>query len=256
MDSKLTDLDKVHNMQNALIAYATGSKADFDYAKERKELLSILAIDSKIPSFVKHCNNLDQYWGFISSKFAKYKERRTYIWNEFSPLIEYLEASSVSPSDEHIDTGLKELESDQVHAVWQKALERKTTDPEGAITTAKTLLETVCKHILDDATISYSSKTDLPKLWSKCAAHLNLSPSQHSEQAFKAILQGCHTIVQYLGTIRNQISDAHGQGRRPIKPKPRHAELAVNVAGAMVSFLVQTWKEREEQAQRAEARET
>jgi hypothetical protein len=31
----------------------------------------------------------------------------------------------------------------------------------------------------------------------------------------------------------------------PIKPKPRHAELVVNLAGAMASFLVSTWDERQ-----------
>ncbi len=29
-------------------------------------------------------------------------------------------------------------------------MERRATDPEGAITAARTLLETVCKHILDE----------------------------------------------------------------------------------------------------------
>jgi hypothetical protein len=29
-----------------------------------------------------------------------------------------------------------------------------------------------------------------------------------------------------------------------VKPKARHAELAVNLAGTMAAFLVATWKER------------
>ncbi|WP_368854819.1 abortive infection family protein [Methylosinus sp. Ce-a6] len=52
------------------------------------------------------------------------------------------------------------------------------------------------------------------------------------------------SVVNHLGAIRNKIGDAHGRGRRPVKPKPRHAELAVNLAGTMASFLVSTWKER------------
>jgi len=53
--------------------------------------------------------------------------------------------------------------------------------------------------------------------------------------------------VNRLGTLRNKISDSHGQGRRPVRPKARHAELAVNLAGTMVAFLVATWKDREGQ---------
>jgi hypothetical protein len=50
--------------------------------------------------------------------------------------------------------------------------------------------------------------------------------------------------VNELGSLRNRISDAHGHGRRPVKPAPRHAELAVNLAGAVSAFLVATWSER------------
>jgi len=30
-----------------------------------------------------------------------------------------------------------------------------------------------------------------------------------------------------------RLGDSHGKGRSPVKPAPRHAELAVNLAGAM-----------------------
>jgi hypothetical protein len=41
------------------------------------------------------------------------------------------------------------------------------------------------------------------------------------------------------------IGDAHGQGKLAIKLKARHAELVVNLAGTMASFLVSTWDERQ-----------
>jgi hypothetical protein len=47
------------------------------------------------------------------------------------------------------------------------------------------------------------------------------------EGVFKAILGNCQAVVNNLGAIRNRVGDAHGQGRRPVKPKARHAELAV-----------------------------
>lgn len=115
--------------------------------------------------------------------------------------------------------------------------------PEGAITAARTLLETVCKLILDDVGLAYSDD-DLPKLYGKVARALNLAPSDHTEDAFKQILGGCWSVVNGLGTLRNRISDAHGQGARPVRPAPRHADLAVNLAGAMAAFLVETWRAR------------
>lgn len=76
------------------------------------------------------------------------------------------------------------------------------------------------------------------------AEALNLAPHQHQEKLFKAILGNCQSIVNSLGAIRNKIGDAHGSGRRPVKPRPRHAELAVNLAGTMTAFLIATLKER------------
>jgi hypothetical protein len=136
------------------------------------------------------------------------------------------------------------MDSGYVQETWRKALDRRATDAEGAITAARTLLETVCKHILDSAGESYDDAAELPKLYSQTATHLNLSPSQHSEQLFKQVLGGCQTVVAGLGAIRNRHSDAHGKGSSGLKPAPRHAELAVNLAGAMATFLLQTWEAR------------
>jgi hypothetical protein len=102
----------------------------------------------------------------------------------------------------------------------------------------------VCKHILDEYGIAYDEKDDLPKLYGLTAEQLKLSPSQHTEQIFKQILGGCKSVVEGLGALRNKLSDAHGKGKKSAKPSPRHAELAVNLAGSMATFIVSTWEKR------------
>src|SRR5580700_10308227 len=47
----------------------------------------------------------------------------------------------------------------------------------------------------------------------------------------RPLLYKCLAIARFTSAIRNTIGDAHGQGRLAIKPKPRHAELVVNLAG-------------------------
>jgi hypothetical protein len=70
----------------------------------------------------------------------------------------------------HIAAISATLEAFDPHAAWQKALDRRLTDPEDAITAPVMLLEIVCKHILDEASASSVDDTDLPKLW---ASHGN-----------------------------------------------------------------------------------
>ena len=61
-------------------------------------------------------------------------------------------------------------------------------------------------------------------------------------QRYGDISQWKDGINNGLGTLRNKHGDAHRAGSRSIKPKPRHAELAVNLAGTMAIFLVQTYE--------------
>jgi hypothetical protein len=112
------------------------------------------------------------------------------------------------------------------------------TEPEGAITMARTLLETVCKHILDDAGIAYDEKDDLPKLYFLTSKHLRLAPSLYADE-LRRIFGGCASVVEGLGALRNRAGDAHGKGKQHAKPSPFLAEYAVNLAGASALFLVQ-----------------
>ncbi len=107
------------------------------------------------------------------------------LWDAFRPLIDYLEGQDRSPGIAPITAVIEQFDPDNVHAAWQKALDRRVSDPEGAITAARMLLETVCKHILDETQTSYPDDADLPKLWALAAENVNLAPHQHQETVFK-----------------------------------------------------------------------
>jgi hypothetical protein len=192
--------------------------------------------------FVFVCRDLSEFWGFIKPKFRTYAERREYLRDEFDPLLTMLETESRTPSDAAIKITVQAISSSYIQDAWQKALDRRSTDAEGAITAARKLLESVCKHILDEVNVTYEDGADLLKLYSLTATQLNLSPSQHTEQLFKQLLGGCQSVVQGLGAMRNRHSDAHGKGALGTTPASLHAELAVNLSGSMATFLLQTWE--------------
>lgn len=150
-----------------------------------------------------------------------------------------------SPADEAISATLAAFDPTQVHARWAVALERRAAEPEGAITLARTLLEDVCKWILHQAEETWQEGDDLPTLYRKLAKILKLAPDDHTEQVFKQILGSCQSVVESLGALRNKLGDAHSAGPRRARPHARHAELAVNLSGAMATFLVSTWEARQ-----------
>ena len=235
--------DRIEYFQNALIAQATGGNADDGhYQLIRKEVLDNPTISNLLPCWVRVNRNLSQFWQYIKHEHDNYADRRQHIWNAFNPILELLESGGTHPAQKSISEVLEKFDSENIHYAWGKALERKSTDPEGAITISRTILESICKHILDDKEVSYNATSiELSELYKLTAKELNLAPEQHGEQVFKQILGGCSGIVNGLGSLRNKLGDAHGQGKKPVKPQARHAELSVNLAGSMALFLVSTY---------------
>ena len=238
-------LAKVESMKSILVSHATGTLCDDEeYKALRKELLSYPRLKAKLPIFLQSCRNLNEFWSFIKPMFDHYHERRDYLREQFDPVLTMLESEANGPGDEAVSAMLTVVDSAHVQDAWKKALERRDSDPEGAITSARTLLEAVCKYILDEEGEQYDDKEDLPKLYKLTANRLNLAPDQHTEQIFKQILGGCQTVVEGLGAVRNRLSDSHGRSKAAVKPAPRHAQLAVNLAGTMATFLIATWEAR------------
>ena len=236
-------INRVESLKQMLVSSATGGNGDgAEYRKLRQELMAIPRIAQMLPRFVTDCRDLAEFWDFIKNEDSTYAGRRQYLRSEFAPLLAMLEAESTAPSDTAITATVISVSSINIQDTWHKALERRSVDPEGAVTLARTLLESVCKHILDASGTPYDDGADMPKLYSLTAKQLNLSPSQHTEQLFKQILGGCQTVVEGISALRNRHSDAHGKGTTGTKPAPRHAELAVNLSGAMATFLLQTWE--------------
>ena len=243
-EDPLVQLETLHNI---MTSRATGGPADdVEYRRLRAELLDNHTVAPFLPRFVATCRDVSQFWSYIKRTADGYEPRRQYLSAEFAPVYAKLEGRGTSPADREVSDALAAFDVDSVHAVWARAIGRRADDPEGAITSARTLLETVCKHILDEAAQTYDPTMELPKLYRLTVLQLNLAPDQHQEAIFKQILGGCQTVVEGLGAVRNRLGDAHGKGRLAAKPSARHAELAVNLAGAMATFLVQTWADRPE----------
>lgn len=87
-----TKFDKVNYLVNLLVSHATGGKAEnAEYEVLRREFLSDNEISHLIPDFVRTNRDLSSFWGFIKNKYGTYAERRTFISQQFTPLLDILE---------------------------------------------------------------------------------------------------------------------------------------------------------------------
>lgn len=87
-----TPLDKANYLATLLSSRACGGNADTnEYSALRQDLLSMPEIEDLVPSFVRQNRDLTSFWHFIQHKFPSYKERRTFISEQFTPLLDFLE---------------------------------------------------------------------------------------------------------------------------------------------------------------------
>lgn len=246
-------LDAADRLKTQVLAIGTeGSYSDGWYRPDRESVIGCEEIQHLIPKILRNCRttgDVSNHLKGVASGNGSWAARRAYTNDEFAPLLNFLEeqvrAVKKAPHAKAVDDYLSALNSGEVSNLWQKALGRCGNDPEGAITAARSLVESACKHILDELTVSYKDSDDAPTLYKKVAKELNLAPDQHAEQVFKQVLSGASNIVGGMAAVANEYGDRHGGGKGKGKPLPRHARFVVNVAGSVTAFLVDSWSERE-----------
>jgi len=148
-------------------------------------------------------------------------------------------ASASDELDRELGLTLTSFDAEHVSRFWQKCLDRKSSDPDGAITVARSMLESVCKHILNSRSIPFDHTSNLPSLFHATLDCLSLAPRQQTDDAFRRLLGNCQSIVNGLASVRNDIGDAHGKVDGELTASQFEAEFAVNLAASVATFVLQ-----------------
>jgi hypothetical protein len=120
-----------------------------------------------------------------------------------------------------------------VQRLWTKAKARAANDPDGAITAARAMLESLCKILINEAGESFTNRDDLPTLYGK--AVFKLAPGQQTEAEYKKLAGSCAGTMDAIKNIRNREGDSHGG---PQAAELLQAKFVVNITGSLVEFLI------------------
>jgi hypothetical protein len=251
--------------------------ADGDIEKVRKILLHRQRVD--LAELLKHSvSRID-----VSFTYGSYLFSRLSTFEIYSPIEDHERLSNLSENDKkaildavleiyppkayspeitniqfYIDVdlepehetisckGLKEVGFEYIKEQIEKCEEKiMKRDYDGAITNARTLVESVCLFILEESKIPYESDGNLLKLYKEVYKVLKMDPAMYQDESFKQILSGIMSVINGLCSLRNVMSDAHGRSKtKYYKPADRHAILAVNVSKVISEFLYASWKSR------------
>lgn len=136
---------------------------------------------------------------------------------------------------------LDKISFEYIHEQIQKC-DSKIADKDfdGAITNARTLVESICLFILESKTgQAQDYDGNLIKLHKLVASCLKMSPGDYDDANLKHILSGVFSIINGVSGLRNTFSDSHGTApsKKTYKIDERHAILTVNLAKTISEYL-------------------
>ena len=136
---------KVEALLNGLIAAVTGGEfSNENYQRLRREYFAISRVEEQLPAaFCEHAAILMPS-GASSNPFnPRWEGRRKYLRDAFEPALSILTSEADYPTDDNIYKTIARLDSEHIAEAWRKALDGRNVNPEGAITAARTLVESV-----------------------------------------------------------------------------------------------------------------
>ncbi|WP_282777451.1 abortive infection family protein [Nocardia sp. CC201C] len=122
-------------------------------------------------------------------------------------------------------------------------------DPELAIGTAKELVETTCKTVLEAIGVQVEKKWDVPQLLRETTKQLQLAPdtvaaTTAAADSIKRVLGSLGNIAVGVAELRNSYGTGHGKTNGTGGLGPRHARLVVGAASTLSVFLFETYNDR------------
>lgn len=228
----------------SLIAYLNSAT----YSEREKLLLDLFHYyeDNMQHEYDKGYENFFCYNG--------YDERYARIYQKCKGIVERIEGTS-SVISQTADNLKRKFSSEYMTQQIELMVSMQATNPTNAIGTAKELIESCCKTILDEMGIPWSKTDDVPQLTNKTLDALNLLPSniQSTDQradAIKAILGNLRAIPSKLAEIRNPFGSGHGKSASFKGLEERHAKLAVGSSITFVDFVWSTYENQKQTGQK------
>lgn len=124
---------------------------------------------------------------------------------------------------------------------FERASSKAEHEPREAVSAAANILESLCKHYIQDRGLTMPTKQVLGDLWNVVRKDLGFDPGQVADDDLRLILTGLIQVVHGLAAFRTHASSAHGAGPKAYRLSPRHSRLAVHAAHTATLFILESW---------------
>lgn len=146
----------------------------------------------------------------------------------------------------HLSASAAKLNAPELDRQLSRMRDSVESDPALTLGTAKEIIETACKTILEEHGQESDGAWDIGRLVKETREVLGLLPSDIPEatkgaETIKRLLANLGAVAQGLAELRNLYGTGHGRSAKPRRGiEARHARLAAGAASALVTFLLET----------------
>jgi hypothetical protein len=206
------------------------------------DVRKVLTVYENVLNQLEEADNEYAQTPFKSLKKWIEKDGFHYSAGKLTPILKHQDLQVISDAAATFD-------APELHRQIQRLQNAVEEDPALAIGTAKELVETTCKTILDARRIQYSENDDLAKLVKQARKALGLIPENiphaaKGAESIRRLLSNLGGIAQSMCELRNLYGTGHGEAGSTKGLSPRHARLAVGKAVTLATFLFETHQER------------
>jgi Abortive infection C-terminus len=222
------------------------SQPDNENYQKCRIIVKRLAKEKEVvpPTFIRDCRTIFEVVDFLmhDSTQGSIPAMNSHVSRSLNEYIDYLEDEQIDVKIMHVKATVPEkLTYSTILESIEKCENRiNTGDYSGAVTIAKTLVEGVCKEILENfPQVEVKKNIKLPALFSLVRDNLSLNPGDPKlDNSLKQVITGLNSIVNGISEVRNSHGDSHPSTD---KLKEHHALVVVNSAKTVVNFLFGTY---------------
>jgi hypothetical protein len=183
-------------------------------------------------------------WGFheataFRAKVAKALSAASLVYRHGG-----LVTDSLAAPTRKLQSFIKGRDINSLSEEFERAASKADREPREAVSAAANILESICKHYVEERGLAMPSKQVLGDLWNVVRKDLGFDPSQVADDDLRTILTGLIQVVQGLGAFRTHASSAHGAGPKAYRLEPRHSRLAVHAAHTAALFILESWDKK------------
>ncbi|MGA2733726.1 MAG: abortive infection family protein [Syntrophobacteraceae bacterium] len=211
------------------------------------DVRKVLTVYENLLSQLEELDSAFQRNGYAQTTFKSLKkwiekDGFHYSGGKLTPVLKHQGLQEISEAATTFD-------APELHRQIQRLQNAVEEDPALAIGTAKELVETTCKTILDAREIQYFEGDDLTKLVKETRRALgliqeNVPDAAKGAESIRRLLSNLGGIAQGMCELRNLYGTGHGKAGHTKGLSPRHARLAVGTAVTLATFLFETHQER------------